>query len=162
MFLISVVSCVELSGICPSFSAGHPDLLKLFRERVSRAAAGKARAVLEGVGLKAAQITACFRDHPLDEEEGIQTGLIKWSGGQGHQPPTWAVLLNAMSYAKVAQEYIQGLETDLGLHSRYGTLCHWPQYSVTWWCVRLQTCCMLHISCIHGPLPGTQSQSVHC
>ena len=107
---------MKLSVISPSFSADHPDQLKLFRERVSRAAAGKGRAVLEGVGLKAAQITACFRAHPLDEEEGIQTGLIEWSGGQGHQPPTWAVLLKAMSYANVEQEYIQGLETDLGLH----------------------------------------------
>ena len=88
----------------------------LFRSRVSRAAAGKGRAVLEGVGLKAAQIAACFQAHPLNEEEGIQTGLTEWSGGQGLQPPTWKVLLCAMSYAKVEQEYIEGLKTDLGLH----------------------------------------------
>ena len=81
---------------------------------MSRAAADKGRAVLEGVDFKAAQITACFSAHPQNEEESIQKGLIKWSGGQGHQPPTWAVLPKAMSYAKVAQEYIQGLETDLG------------------------------------------------
>ena len=105
---------MKLSVISPSFSADHPDQLKLFRERVSRAAAGKGRAVLEGVGLKAAQITACFRAHPLDEEEGIQRGLIEWSGGQGYQPPTWAVLLKAMSYAKVEQEYSGGLKADLG------------------------------------------------
>ena len=38
------------------------------------------------------------------------------------------------------------------------SVCSWPWL---YWSVRLQTCCVLHISCIHGPLPGTQSQSVH-
>ena len=82
---------------------------------MSRTSAGKGRAVLEGVGLKAAQITACFKAHAKDEEEGLQTGLTEWSGGQGRQPPTWKVLLEAMSYARVEQRYILDLKTDLGL-----------------------------------------------
>ena len=101
-------------GSLPS-SADHPRHLILFRNNVSRTAAGKGRAVLEGVGLKAATITACFKAHPMDEEEGIQAGLMEWSGSQGLQPPTWKVLLEAMSYAKVEQQYIQCLKTDLGL-----------------------------------------------
>ena len=112
VILMSLVRNVRVKSL--SFCTDRSGHLMLFRKHVSRTAAGKGRAVLEGVGFDIAQITACFKAHPMEEEEGIQTGLVKWSGGQGLQPPTWKILLEAMSYAKVAQQYIQGLEADLG------------------------------------------------
>ena len=56
---------------------------------MSRKAANKGRAILEGVGLEAEDIEACFSSHPLNEEEAVQAGLIKWSAGQSHKPPSW-------------------------------------------------------------------------
>ena len=98
---------------CLSFSADHLDQLILFRMCVSRKAAMKGRAVLEGVGLPTFAIDACFSSHPLDEEGAVQAGLTKWSGGQGLQPPTWQVLLGAMTYAQIAQEHVQELKDKL-------------------------------------------------
>ena len=97
------------------FSADQPDYLMLFRTHVSRRAADKGRAVLEGVGLDAATIQSCFENHSRNIEETVQIGLTKWSEGQGCQPPTWKVLLKAMSYAKIAQQHIEDLKTDLSL-----------------------------------------------
>ena len=99
---------------CCAFSADHTDYLKLFRTFVSRKAATKGRAVLEGVGLLTETIDACFSSHPLDEEEAVQAGLTRWSGGQGRQPPTWEVLISAMEYAKIAQQHIENLRKELG------------------------------------------------
>ena len=104
-----------------SFADCH-DQLVLFRTHVSRKAAGKGRAVLEGVGLCMAAIDACFCSHPLDEEGAVQAGLVKWSGGQGHQPPTWQVLLEAMTFAQIAQEHVQGLKEKLGVQGTLFTL----------------------------------------
>ena len=83
-------------------------VLRMF---VSRKAAGKGRAILEGVGLDSSAIKACFRSNPLDDEEAVQDGLIKWTDG-GHQvfPPTWGVLIDAMEYAEVGQQHIAGLK----------------------------------------------------
>ena len=88
----------------------------LFRKHVSRRAADKGRAVLEGVGLDASTIQTCFEDNPRNVEEAVQTGLTKWSKGQGLQPSTWRVLLQAMSYSEIAQQHIRDLKTELGLH----------------------------------------------
>ena len=63
---------------------------------MSRTAAGKGRAVLEGVELDAATISTCIKGNPLDEEEAIQTRLTKWSDGQGLQTPTWKIPFDAM------------------------------------------------------------------
>ena len=93
---------------------GRPDHLKLFRKYVSRNAAGKGRAVLEGVELDSSTIEACFEGHP-NTEEAVQTGLVRWKDGQG-LPPTWGVLVDAMDYAEVAQQHIDGLKAKLGLH----------------------------------------------
>ena len=98
-----------------SFPADHPDHLKIFRIHVSRTAAGKGRAVLEGVGLHTAAIGPCFKDYPQDTEAAVQAGLTKWIEGRGQQPPTWKVLLEAMEYAQIAQQHIQDLKADLGL-----------------------------------------------
>ena len=90
----------------------------LFRQYVSRNAAGKARAVLEGVGLDAANIEACFGSHP-QHEEAVQAGLVKWSEGRSHKAPSWKVLLQAMEYAGIAQQHIRGLKEELRLiHNR--------------------------------------------
>ena len=101
---------------CLPLSADHPDYLMLFRVHVSRRAASKGRAVLEGVGLDAPTIDTCFEDHSKTVEEAIQTGLIKWSDGQSCKPPTWEVLLGAIAYAEIAQQDIASLKTALGLH----------------------------------------------
>ena len=87
----------------------------LFRKNVSRVAAGKGRAVLEGVWLDAATIEACFRSNPLDEEAAVQAGLTKWVEGKGRQPPTWEALIEAMEDAEIGQEHFVRLKTGLGL-----------------------------------------------
>ena len=86
---------------CLVFSTDRSDQLYLFRTRVSRNAANKGRAVLEGVELSAQTIEACFNSHPLNEEEAVQAGLTQWSGGQGRQPPTWEVLIEAMEMQRL-------------------------------------------------------------
>ena len=106
---------------CLASFADHRDQLVLFRTYVSRKAAGKGRAVLERVGLCAATIDACFCSHPHNEEEAVQAGLVKWSGGLGLQPPTWQVLLEAMTFAWIAQQHVQGLKKELVVHVQ-GTL----------------------------------------
>ena len=111
--LVSSVTCEECAVKCRAFSADHPDHLILFRKYVSRKAATKGRAVLEGVGLLTETIDACFSSHPLDEEEAVQAGLTRWSGGQGRQPPTWVVLISAMEYANIAQQHIEDLKKEL-------------------------------------------------
>ena len=113
LIILVSLNCENFSVKSLTFSVEHPHQLILFRNYVSRTSAGKGRAVLEGVGLKAARIQSCFKSNPLDEESSVQAGLIKWSGGKGHQPPTWKVLLDAMYYAEVAQQYIESLKRDL-------------------------------------------------
>ena len=107
---------------CLAFSTDRPDHLRLFRTYVSRTAAKKGRAVLEGVGLRTHAIDACFGSHPLYEEGAVQEGLSKWSDGQSDEPPTWQVLLEAMEYAKIAQEHVKGLKRQLGLLGMLFTL----------------------------------------
>ena len=82
---------------------------------VSRKAASKGRAVLEGVGLETETIDACFSKYPQNDEEAVQFGLTKWSGGKAHKPATWEVLFKAMDYAEIAQQHVQGLKKKLGL-----------------------------------------------
>ena len=94
-----------------AFSAEYPDYLILLRSFVSRRAALKGRAVLEGVGLDLETIEACFRNYPLNEEEAVQAGLIKWSRGHGSR--TWRALLAAMEYATFAHADVQHLKNAL-------------------------------------------------
>ena len=100
-----------------SFSADCPGYLMLFRKLVSRRAAYKGRAVLEGVGLDAPTIQTCFEDNPRKIEEAVRNGLTNWSKGQG-LPPTWQVLCESMEYAEIGQQHIQSLETALGQHTQ--------------------------------------------
>ena len=104
---------------CLPFSADHQDYLVLFRIFVSRKAAKKGRAVLEGLGFCTHAIDTCFSNHPIDEEGAVQEGLTKWSGGQTHKPPTWQVLLEAMEYAGIDQEHVLGLRRRLGLQGTF-------------------------------------------
>ena len=121
---VTFASFEDVSVKSLPFSADHPGYLMLFRKHVSRRAADKGRAVLEGVGLDGPTIRTCFVNHPQDVEEAVHTGLTKWSEGQGLQPPTWKVLLQAMSYSEIAQQHIRDLETDLGLpKGMLSTLC---------------------------------------
>ena len=101
--------------IIPSFSADRPNYLMLFRRHVSKRAAGKGRAVLECVWLDGDTIEACVRNNPHDVEAAVQAGLTKWAGGQGHQPPTWEVLVEAMENAEIDSRHIQDLKASLGL-----------------------------------------------
>ena len=96
-----------------SFSADHPRHIMLFRSHISRRAAGNGRAVLEGVGLDAPTIAACFTAHPSNDEEVVQEGLTKWCGGKGFQPPTWRVLVEAIAFAEIAQQDIGALRSAL-------------------------------------------------
>ena len=104
---------------------------------VSRKAATKGRAVLEGVGLLTGTIDACFTSHPQDEEGAVQTGLTRWSSGQGSQPPTWEVLISAMKYAEIAQQHIEVLRKELH-PSLIGTLLHSMEVACV--CVRVCVC----------------------
>ena len=129
-------------------SADRPDHLKLCRTYVSRRARGGGRAVLEGVGLDAATIAACFRDNPLDDEAAVQEGLTRWMKGLSTQPPTWGVLIKAMEYAGIAQQHIQGLMVTLSLHGAYAfvlvccmCVCLCMRY-VCICCTVLLACCL--------------------
>ena len=84
----------------------------LFRSHVSRQAAGKGRAVLEGVGLLSEVIDMCYVDHPRSEEEAVQAGLIIWRRGGGDSP-TWRVLMDAMKYAQIAVHQLETLKEEL-------------------------------------------------
>ena len=94
-----------LFAVCPYYP-------RYFRIHVSRKAAGKGRAVLEGVGLDSATIAACYTKNPQDEEAIVQEGLTRWTGGHGTQPPTWGVLFKAMENAKMTVQTRQPCEGD--------------------------------------------------
>ena len=80
---------------------------------MSRNAAGMAKALLENVGLNPQTISMCITDNPNNDEEAVQDGLIKWKQGQGKQPLTWAVVVEAMQYARIDQESIWLLKEEL-------------------------------------------------
>ena len=69
--------------------------------------------MLEGVGLSSEAIRMCYSNSPHDEEEAVQSGLIKWRDGEGVTPPTWKVLFEAMDYAEIAVQHITSLEEEL-------------------------------------------------
>ena len=79
---------------------------------MSRTAAGSGRAVLEGVGLSHEAIQMCYSKSFQNEEEAIQSGLMKWRDGSGDSP-TWAVLIEAMEYAEIGLQHIKGIKEKL-------------------------------------------------
>lgn len=82
----------------------------IFRDCVSRTAAGKGRAVLEGLGLPPEVIDACFVNNRGDVEAAIQAGLLRWSEGGGC---TWNALLRAMIYARIGYRHCVGLRDKI-------------------------------------------------
>ena len=84
----------------------------LLRTFVSRNAAGKGWAILEGVGLSSEVRDMCYTDHPLNEEEAVQSGLIKWRDSNVGTP-TWTVLLRAMEYGGIGVQHIRKLKEEL-------------------------------------------------
>ena len=161
------VTCEEIVE-SPSFSADCPDYMELFRKYVSSNAAGKGRAVLEGVGLEIGMIKKHFWNNPRDVVEAVQSGLIEWSEGHQCKQPTWEVLLGAMKHAQIAKRHIEGLKKDLGLHWKYVKYVVWCMLlavtvAVLWHGgVRLQNCCMLHISCMERLMPTAQHSILIC
>ncbi len=124
MHVVVLTRCTSTTVKVPALSTDCPDHLILLRRYVSRKAAGKARAVLEGVGLETSTIDACFSAHSLNDEEVVQAGLVKWRDGQGNkQPPTWEVLISAMEYAGVAQKHVKELKERLGLPVKEPKVC---------------------------------------
>lgn len=91
---------------------GHKQCAMLFRRYVSRTAAGSGRAVLEGVGLTHETIEMCYKNSPHNEEEAIQSGLMQWMNGSGDST-TWAVLIEAMDYAKIGTQHIEAVKKEL-------------------------------------------------
>lgn len=92
--------------------SGQSKCDRFFREYVSRCAAGKGRAVLEGVGLETEAKEMCYKNHSLNEEEAVQTGLIYWRNKKG-DTATWTVLLKSMKYAEIAVQKINELEKEI-------------------------------------------------
>ena len=115
---------------------------------MSRKAAGKGRAVLEGVGLDSETIGACFSS--MNEEEAVQAGLIKWCGGLGNKRPSWRVLFAAMEYAQIAQQHIHDLKKESGL---FGKQCMCDRCVCVCVCVFVCVCvCMCVCVCPHNCL----------
>ena len=79
---------------------------------MSQTAAGNGRAVLEGVGLTYETIEMCYKNSPQNEEEVIQSGLLKWRNGSGDST-TWAVLIEAMDYAQIGTQHIEAMKKEL-------------------------------------------------
>ena len=48
-----------------------------------------------------------------DEEEAVQSGLIRWKDSKGVTPPTWKVLFAAMDYAGIVVQHITSLEEEI-------------------------------------------------
>ena len=156
MHVVVLTLCTSTGVKGLALSADCPDHLMLFRTYVSRNIAGKARAVLEGVGLETSTIDACFSAHPLNDEEVVQAGLVRWRGGQGNkQPPTWEVLISAMEYAGVAQQHVKELKGKLALYVKEPKVCVFTVTCVTSECRQFEAymlhTCICGLFCIFSP-----------
>ena len=83
---------------------------------MSQQAWGKGRALLEALGLSAAQIAECYGMHPLNEKEAVQHGLQVWMDGGANT--TWEALLEAMETAEIDVQQREGFKEEL--HSNTG------------------------------------------
>lgn len=92
--------------------SGDRHCVMLFRKCVSRNAAYRGRAVLEGVGLSYETIRMCYKNSSQDEEEAVQSGLMRWKEGDGGRP-TWAFLIESMEYARIGEQHVRALEEEL-------------------------------------------------
>ena len=84
----------------------------LFRTHITKVAATRGCAILEGVGLPAEVMEMCYTKHHLNVEETVQSGFIKWRD-DGGSSPTWTVLLNAMEYADIGVQHVSKLKEEL-------------------------------------------------
>lgn len=107
--VLSMYPCILFS--C-SFVTGYHKCDIYFRKYVSRNAATKGRAVLDGVGLEHETKEMWYSKHPLNEEEAVQSGLIEWMDTRGDSA-TWAVLLETMEFAKIGVQHISKLKKEL-------------------------------------------------
>ena len=78
---------------------------------MSQQAWGKGRALLEALGLSAAQIAECYGMHPLNEKEAVQHGLQVWMEGGANT--TWEALLEAMETAEIDVQQREGFKEEL-------------------------------------------------
>ena len=131
IFSVYLSLLIAFSFLSSAACEGYPIL---FQTYVSRPSAGKGRAVLEKIRLAPETIRACYGRHPLEEEEAVQDGLIKWAEGYHGSSPTWRMLLTAMEYAGVAQHHCQGLRDELyqKLIGKYVCVC---VCVLTWMCL---------------------------
>lgn len=95
-----------------SFVAGVQKCDMMLRKFVSRVAAGKGRALLEGLGLPEGTREMCFANNPSNVLEAIQCGLLQWKNGHGYSP-TWEVLLKAMADAEIAVQDVDKLKEEI-------------------------------------------------
>lgn len=105
-------------------SSGQKDWVILVRTYVSRKAPGKEQPLLEKLGLTQEEIRVCLVNNPLNVEEAVHSGLMKW--GQGPYDNTWRVLIDAMCFAGVAEQHIEELMAELrqsGRGVQYYTKC---------------------------------------
>ena len=98
-------------GFLPVAAVGLSSHLVLLRRRVSQQAWGKGRALLEALGLSAAQIAKCYGMHLPNEEEAVQHGLLVWM--EGGTNTTWEALLKAMETAEIDVQQREGLKEKL-------------------------------------------------
>ena len=78
---------------------------------MSQQAWGKGRALLEALGLSAAQIAKCYGMHLPNEEDAVQHGLQVWL--EGGTNTTWEALLEAMETAEIDVQQREGLKEEL-------------------------------------------------
>ena len=104
--------CSACAVFVLSFVAGDQKCDMMLRTFVSRVAAGKGRAVLEGLGLPEGMRKMCFENNPLNVEEAIQCGLLQWKNGHGYSP-TWEVLLRAITYAEITVQDVKKLKEEI-------------------------------------------------
>ena len=95
----------------PVAAVGLSSHLVLLRRRVSQQAWGKGRALLEALGLSAAQIAECYGMHLPNEKEAVQHGLQVWL--EGGTNTTWEALLEAMETAEIDVQQREGLKEEL-------------------------------------------------
>ena len=114
----------------PLVFIGHKQCAMLFRKYVSRTASGSGRAVLEGVGLPYETIEMCYSKSFQNEEEAIQSGLMKWRDGGGDSP-TWSVLIETMHYAQIGVQHVEAMQEEL----LKGAVCQWTSQTYPQQCV---------------------------
>ena len=146
LLMVAVVVFVLSPG------TGHQRCDMVLRMFVSRNAAGKGRAILEGVGLPGEIRDMCYTNNPSNEEEAIQAGLMKWKDGRGSSA-TWMVLLEAMKYAGISVQHITRLKEELLTGAVFSYLKNVAPYVLLMCCVQAATTQGTYCAVTHALLP---------